>query len=89
MYGKVRINNMIKEIEKTIKETRRFCDICGSEVTYHCIKIDLESNTARVDYPKVWSDTFDICVRCMLRKVFPLIEKEFNIRPTSISKDDE
>ena len=80
---------MIKEIEKTIKETRRFCDICESEMTYHCIKICLESNTAQVDYPKVWSETFDICVRCMLQKVFPLIEKEFNIKSTSISEDEE
>ncbi len=79
---------MIKEIEKTIKETRRFCDICEGEITYHCIKINLESNTAQVDYPTVWSETFDICVRCMLKKVFPLIEKEFGIKPTHI-KDSE
>ncbi len=80
---------MIKEIEKTIKETRRFCDICESEMTYHCIKIGLESSTARVDYPKIWSDTFDICTRYMIQKVFPLIEKEFNIKHTSISDDEE
>lgn len=80
---------MIKEIEKTIKETHRFCDICGNEMTHHCIKIDLESNTAQVDYPKVWSETFDICIRCTLLKVFPLIEKEFNIKSTSISEDEE
>lgn len=71
---------MIKEIEKVIKETRRFCDICGGEMTRHCIKIDLEPSTVRVDYPKVWSETFDICAICILRKVFPLIEKEFNIK---------
>lgn len=80
---------MIKEIEKTIIETCRFCDICGSEMTHHCIKIDLESNTAQVDYPKIWSETFDICVRCMLQKVIPLIEKEFNIKHTSIREDEE
>jgi hypothetical protein len=80
---------MIKEIEKTIKETRRFCDICESEMTYHCIKIDFESNASQVDYPNVRSETFDICVRCMLKKVFPLIEKEFGIKPTYISEYDK
>lgn len=64
-------------------------DICESEMTYHCIKIDLESSIAQVDYPKVWSETFDMCVRCMLQKVFPLIEKEFGIKHTSISEDEK
>ncbi len=41
-----------------------------------------------VDYPRIWSETFDICVGCMLKKVFPLIEKEFGIKTTHI-RDDE
>lgn len=78
---------MLKEIEKVVKDVQRFCDICGDEMIYHCIKIELEPNIARVDYPKSWYKTYDICIRCMLQKVSPLIEKEFNIRPTYI--DDE
>ncbi len=39
---------MIKEIEKTIIENAD----SAIEMTHHCIKIDLESNTAQVDYPK-------------------------------------
>ena len=80
---------MIKETEKTVKEIRRFCDICGEEMTYHCIKIESEPNTARADYPKNWYETYDICTSCMSQKVFPLIEKEFNIKPTSIREDEE
>lgn len=63
--------------------------MCEGEITYHYIKIDLESNTVQVDYPKVLSETFDICVRCTLSKVFPLIEKEFGIKPTCINDDEK
>lgn len=80
---------MIIETEKTVKETRRFCDICGDEMTYHCIKIELKPNTARVDYPKNWYETYDICIRCVLQEVFPLIEKEFNIESIYISEDED
>ena len=73
---------MKKDIEEIIKKEKIFCDICGGEIKEFGIKIFPEL----IDYgswnyePNDTFETFDICTTCILKKVFPFIEKEFGIK---------
>ena len=86
---------MIKERTDTITITiiDYYCDICGKKIdNSYLIEDDERLMAYTTHYAEIqhyhlgYEDMrmhymFDICPECMRKKVFPLVEKTFNIKP--------